>query len=200
MSVTVVKEMMLEKRFRHMPIIDDDGNLVGILTQRMLLRALPSDVSGFSRFEVEYLLSKTRAKDVMLTDVKTIGEDIAIEEAARVMADQKIGCLPVCHEGELVGIITDSDLFRIMVELMGARRVGVRMTVLIQDRTGMIANLTSAIASGGGNMNVLWGYPGPESGTWISVAKVMNLDIKKLKGIISGLDDTRLLDIRETCD
>jgi acetoin utilization protein AcuB len=200
MSVTKVQELMREKKFRHMPIINESGGLIGLVTERSLLRALPSDISGFSRFEIEYLLAKTKSKDVMKVDVKTIDEDLSIEAAARIMSDEKIGCLPVCDGEKLVGIITDHDLFGIMVDLMGARRQGVRMTVIMADRAGMIAKLTTAIAKDGGYMTVFWGYPGPETQTWISVAKVTNLNIEKLEEIISELEDTRLLDIRETSD
>ena len=198
MHVTEVKNLMKEKNFRHMPILDEGGNLVGLVTQRSLLRALPSDVTGFSRFEIDYLLAKTKAKDVMRSVVKTIDDNFSIEESARIMADEKIGCLPVCNGEELVGIITDHDLFGIMVDLMGGRRKGVRMTVLMTDRAGMVSKLTAAIAAEGGNMTVFWGYPGPEPETWISVAKVAKLDQEQLESIVSGLVDTTILDIRET--
>jgi len=198
MPVTEVQNLMKEKNFRHMPIIDEGGNLVGLVTQRSLLRALPSDVTGFSRFEIDYLLAKTKAKDVMRSVVKTIDENLSIEESARIMADEKIGCLPVCNDEELVGIITDHDLFGIMVDLMGGRRKGVRMTVLMTDRAGMLSKLTAAIAVEGGNMTVFWGYPGPETGTWISVVKVAKLGQEQLESIVSGLVETTILDIRET--
>jgi acetoin utilization protein AcuB len=198
MPVTEVQETMRLKKFRHMPILDEDGNLVGLVTQRSLMRALPSDISGFSRFEISYLLSRIKAKDVMTTNVVTIDGDLSIEEAARIMADEKIGCLPVCDGNKMVGIITDNDLFGIMVDLMGARRQGIRMTVLLPDRPGMLSYLTTAIAKDGGNMSVFWGYPGPEPDTWISVCKVTNLPKEELVKVTDQLDEIRLLDIRET--
>jgi acetoin utilization protein AcuB len=197
MPVTEVQELMREKKFRHLPIIDENGNLMGLVTQRSLLRALPSDVRGFSRFEISYILSKIKAKDVMTKDVITINQDIAIEEAARIMADEKIGCLPVCSGEKMVGIITDNDLFAIMVELMGGRRAGFRMTITQPDRAGAIARLTSAIAKEGGFMSVFLGYPGANSKTWISVCKVTNLTEAQLVQIINNLEDTQLLDIRK---
>lgn len=197
MPVTEVQEIMRKEKFRHMPILDEGGNLVGLVTQRSLLRALPSDVSGFSRFEISYLLSKIKAKDVMTTNVVTIDGDLSIEEAARIMADEKIGCLPVCDGEKMVGIITDNDLFGIMVDLMGGRRQGIRMTVLQPDRAGMLSYLTTAIAQEGGNMSVFWGYPGPKPGTWISVCKVTNLPQEVLSKIIDQLEEIQLLDIRE---
>lgn len=198
MPVTEIQELMRNKKFRHLPILDEDGNLVGLVTQRSLLRALPSDVSGFSRFEISYLLSKVKAKDVMTKEISTINDGVAVEEAARIMADEKIGCLPVCNEGEMVGIITDNDLFGIMVDLMGARRQGIRMTISQPDRAGAVARLTSALAAEGGFMSVFLGYPGPKPDTWISVCKVRNLTKEKLEKIINELTDTSLIDIRET--
>jgi acetoin utilization protein AcuB len=198
MPVTDIQEMMREKRFRHLPIIDEAGNLSGLVTQRSLLRALPSDVTGFSRFEISYILGKITAKDVMTKHVITIGEDVAIEEAARIMADHKIGCLPVCSGDKMVGIITDNDLFAIMVDLMGGRRTGIRMTILQPDRAGEMARLTTAIAHEDGFLSVILGYPGKEAKTWISVCKVNNLPVEKLTAIIENLTDTKLLDIRVT--
>ena len=198
MPVTKIQELMREKEIRHLPILGDNGDIVGLVTQRSLLRALPSDVSGFSRFEISYLLSKIKAKDVMTRDVRTIDDSIAVEEAARIMADEKIGCLPVFNEGRMVGIITDNDLFGIMVDLMGGRRKGIRITISQPDRAGAVARLTSAIAKDGGFMSVFLGYPCPQPDTWISVCKVRNLSEEKLLEVIKELSDTMMLDIRET--
>jgi len=198
MPITEVQELMREKKIRHLPILDDAGNLIGLVTQRSLLRALPSDLRGFSRFEISYVLAKIKAKDVMTKDVITIEEDVAIEEAARIMADEKIGCLPVCQGGDMVGIITDNDLFGIMVDLLGGRRKGIRLTITQPDRTGAIAKLSTAIAKEGGFMSVFLGYPGKDIDTWVSVCKVTNLSKERLQDIIGGLADTQILDIRET--
>ena len=198
MPVTEVQELMRVKKFRHLPILDENGSLVGLVTQRSLLKALPSDVSGFSRFEISYILAKIKAKDVMTKDVITIDEDVPIEEAARIMADEKIGCLPVCDGEKMVGIITDNDLFGIMVDLMGGRRQGIRMTIAQPDWAGAVARVTSAIAKEGGFMSVFFGYPANEPETWISVCKVTNLTKEQLESIIGELEDTSILDIRET--
>jgi acetoin utilization protein AcuB len=198
MPVTEVQELMRERKFRHLPILDENQKLIGLVTQRSLLRALPSDVSGFSRFEISYILAKIKARDVMTKDVITIDENVAIEEAARIMAVEKIGCLPVCKGNSMVGIITDNDLFGIMVDLMGGRGKGIRMTVSQPDRAGAIARLTTAIAKEGGFMSVFLGYPGFEADTWISVCKVTNLTADQLGKMIDEMPDTTLLDIRET--
>ena len=113
------------------------------------------------------------------------------------MADKKIGCLPVMQGDDMVGIITDSALFDIMVNLLGARRPGVRMTVLQPDRAGEVARLTRAIDEKGGYMSVFVTYPTAEPGIWASVVKVTNIPRADLVEIVSGLEDTRIQDVRE---
>ncbi|MBC8450523.1 MAG: CBS domain-containing protein [Chloroflexi bacterium] len=197
MPVTDAQALMREKNIRHLPIVDGAKNLVGLVTQRSLLRVLPSDVSNFSRFEISYVLGKVKVGHVMVKDVFTIGEETAIEEAARIMADRKIGCMPVMRDGDLVGIITDNDLFNIMVDLLGARRTGVRVTILQPDRPGEVARLSTAIARKGGNLTVIVGYPAPEPGMWLSVVKVTNIPREELGEVIGELEDIQIQDVRE---
>ncbi len=199
MPVTEAQELMRDKGIRHLPIVNEEERLVGLITQRSLLGALPSDVSNFSQFEISYILAKIKVRDVMAKDLITIGGNTAIEEAARVMADEKVGCLPVMQDTKLVGIITDNDLFTIMVDLLGARRPGIRVTVLQPDRTGEIARLTTAIAQEGGYLSVCVGYYPPDiPDNWTSVCKVLNIDRSKLVEIINGLEDMQVQDLRET--
>ena len=155
-------------------------------------------VAQFSQFEISYLLAKIKAQDVMTKKIITIEDGVAIEEAARIMADEKIGCLPVCDGDKMVGIITDNDLFGIMVDLMGGRRIGIRVTISQPDRAGAVARLTSAIAKEGGFISVFFGYPGSAPDVWISVCKVKNLTKEKIENVIDGLTDTNILDLRET--
>jgi acetoin utilization protein AcuB len=198
MSVTEAQEIMRTKGFRHLPILDESDNLVGLITQRSLLKALPSDVSSFSRFEISYTLAKIKVHTVMVKDIVTAEPDTPIEIAARVMADNRIGCLPVCEGKKLVGIITDNDIFNIMVSLLGARNPGIRVTVMQPDQTGVIARLTSAIASAGGYLSVCVGYYPPKyPGNWVSVCKVQNIEENKLLQVIDNLEDTTVQDIRQ---
>jgi acetoin utilization protein AcuB len=198
MPVTEAQTLMREKGIRHLPILDEKENLVGLITQRNLLSALPSDVSNFSRFEISYTLAKIKVDSVMVKDVITIEEDTPIESAARVMADNRIGCLPVMKGKTLTGIITVSDLFNIMVSLLGARRKGTRVTVLQPDRVGEVARLTNAIAAEGGYLSVCVGYyPEDLTDSWISVCKVLNLERDRLQEVINNLEGTKVLDIRD---
>lgn len=198
MPVTEAQVLMKEKSIGHLPILDKGGRLVGLLTPRSLSQALPPDVSNFSQFEITYVLAKVKVDHIMVKDVITIDEGTAIEEAARVMSDRRIACLPVLRDGELVGIITDQDLFTIMVDLLGARRPGLRVTVVQPDRPGALARLTTAIAKVGGYLSVCVTYFAKEPGQSVSVLKVRNLSREQLIEAIESLEDVRIEDLRET--
>jgi acetoin utilization protein AcuB len=197
MPVTDAQRLMQEKGFRHLPILDEDKKLVGLITMRSLLNAVPSDVSKFSPFVVNYVLAKIKARNIMVKDLVTISEDTPFEEAARIMADEKIGCLPVMRDGELVGIISDNDLFNIMVNLLGARRGGLRVTVHQPDRAGEVARLANAIAAKGGYLSVFVTYPTSDPSIWASVAKVTNVPEETLVETLNGLPDIKVHDVRK---
>ena len=113
-------------------------------------------------WEVNYLVSKIKVRDVMTKQVLTITEDTPIEEAARILIDNKIGGLPVITDGKVVGIITETDLFKIMLEMMGARQKGVRASVLVPNEAGEIARLSKAIFNAGGNIIALGTFLGED--------------------------------------
>lgn len=197
MPVTEAQSLMQEHNIRHLPVLDADGKLVGLITQRALTQAVPSDVKKFSPFVINYILTRIKVQNIMVKDVTTIGEDVAIEEAARIMADRKIGCLPVMRDGELVGIISDNDLFNLMVNLLGARRGGVRVTVLQPDRAGEVARISKAIADQGGYLSVYVTYPTDDPATWASLVKVTNVPEQTLVDTLNALPDIRVQDVRQ---
>ncbi len=198
MSVTDAQDLMKSGGFRHLPIVDESGKLIGLITKGSLASALPADTSNLSRFEVSYVLAKIKVRSIMVEDVVTATPDTPIEIAARMMADNLIGCLPVLEDEKLVGIITDRDLFFTMVSLLGARSAGIRVTIMQPDRAGEVARLTTAIAKAGGYLSVSVGYYPPEHPDhWISVYKVQNITEGKLIETINNLGDATILDIRQ---
>jgi acetoin utilization protein AcuB len=116
---------MQDNKVRRLPVLNDKGALVGIVSERDLLFASPSPATSLSIYELHYLLSRITVADVMTTEVITVTEDAPLQEAARIMADNRIGGLPVERKGELVGIITETDLFKIFLELLEDRETGV---------------------------------------------------------------------------
>jgi len=197
MSVIEAQALMQDNNIRHLPIVDDDKTLVGLITQQLLLGTVPSDVSRFSPFVIKYIGTKLKVRSVMVKNVITIDENTAIEEAARVMADKKIGCLPVVRGDELTGIISDNDLFSIMVGLLGARRAGVRVTIQQPDRVGEVARVSKTIADAGGNLSVFVTYPTAAPDIWASVVKVTNIPRETLLEMLKKLPDISIQDTRQ---
>jgi len=113
-------KLMRERGIRRLPVVDKKGKLVGIVSDRDLLHASPSDATSLSVWELNYLLSKVTLKELMTTPVITVTPETPVQEAARIMAEEKIGGLPVVQAGKVVGIITETDLFRVLLELLPA--------------------------------------------------------------------------------
>lgn len=162
------------EHIRRAPVIKN-GKLVGIISQTDLLNASPSPVTSLSIWEMNYLLTKITVKEVMAKKVMTIDEQTPIEEAARVMADNKIGGLPVLRDGKVVGMITETDLFKVFLEFMGAREKGVRITLLIDDKPGQLERVTKAVTDAGGNFIAFGQFTGPDPSTKMITLKVTGL-------------------------
>ncbi len=145
-------KLLRDKKIRRLPVVDNHGNLVGIIVEKDLLYASPSPATSLSVFEVNYLLAKLQIKDIMTKRVLTVGADCPLEEAARIMIDHKIGSLPVVTDHKVAGIITETDIFKAMAEALGGRAKGVRVTLRIPEKKGQLAMLTSEVAKMGGNI------------------------------------------------
>jgi acetoin utilization protein AcuB len=174
--------MFKKEHIRRAPVIKD-GKLIGIVSERDLLNASPSPVTSLSVWEMNYLISKVSVKQVMSKKVKTIDVNTPIEEAARIMADSKIGGLPVLRSGKVVGMITETDLFKILLELMGARTKAIRVTAAIEDKPGALARVTKAVAEAGGNFISFGQFAGDNPSTKTLTFKVAGIkkdDVKKV--------------------
>jgi acetoin utilization protein AcuB len=149
--------LMKEKKIRRLPIVTGDGKLAGSL----------------SVFEVHYLLSKLKMKDVMTKRVVTVGDDCPIEEAARIMVDYQIGCLPILKDDKLVGIITETDIFKTFVEILGGREKGLRLTLDVTEGKGALAAIAAEIATHDGNIVSLATFCGRDADDRIVTVKVV---------------------------
>ena len=188
--------LMHQEHVRRFPVVNKRGHLVGIVSERDLLHASPSDATSLSIWEINYLLSKIIVKDIMTRDVITVTEFAPIEEAARIMADSKIGGLPILRDGDLAGIITETDLFKIFLELLGAREHGVRVTALVPNIPGELARLTKAIFDIGGNIVALGTFLGDSSENREVCMKVVDVSAAVLEEAIEPFVE-KVVDIRE---
>lgn len=144
--------LMREKKVRRLPVLDSQGKLVGIVSQKDLLYVSPSPATTLAVWEISELLSKVTVEKVMAKEVITVTEETALEEAARIMVDKRVGGLPVMNGSELVGIITETDLFKNLVQQLGGRRAGVRLTATLPNAKGVLAGVTQAIFNAGGDI------------------------------------------------
>src|SRR5512137_1010335 len=196
---TPVEEALTRMRkvhVRRFPVLDKSGKLVGIVAEKDLLYASPSPASSLSIYEMHYLLSKLTVSQVMTKDVVTVVEDTPVEDAARIMTDRKIGSLPVVREGQLVGIITETDLFKLFLELLGARKKGVRLTMLVPDVKGTLAKVTGAIAQQGGNIIALGTFLGEDPTNVMVATKVADVPKAALVDTLQPLA-IKMVDVRE---
>jgi acetoin utilization protein AcuB len=195
-SVTDALRLMRERKVRRMPVLDSHGKLVGIVSDQDLLYASPSPVSSLSVWEMNYLLARLKVEEVMTRKVITVTEDTPLEEAARIMADSKIGGLPVMREDKLVGIITETDLFKAFLEMLGARQAGVRVTALIPSAKGTLAKIANAIFGVGGDIIALSASPDASGTRWQVTFKVQDVPHDQLVEAIRPVVEN-ILDVRE---
>ncbi len=155
-TVGEVDRMMKKYKFHRM-IIVDDGKLVGYLSDRDVMRVAPSPATSLSKYEIRELLDKLSVKDIMQQRVITVSEDATIEEAALIMYQNKVGGLPVISQvGKVVGIITATDILKTFIEVMGLPGGGkIRMTLEVEDKIGVMADVTKIIADSGINIDSL---------------------------------------------
>jgi acetoin utilization protein AcuB len=196
-SVSATHRYMLQQNVRHLPVVDKSGAMVGLVTEEDLLKAEPSPATSLSIWEIHSLLDQIRVKDVMVRDVITATEDTPIEEAAHLLLEHKIGCLPVMREGKLVGIITESDLFRTFMELFAARQKGLRITLEVPDREGELAKVAQAVAEQGGYIAACGTFMSEDPTRWGLFLKVRNVDREVLTAVLSQIEDTNILDVRQ---
>lgn len=198
-SVPEALRLMRERKIRRLPVIDGHGRLVGIVSDKDLLHASPSPATSLAVWEIPELLSRLKIEKVMTRGVITVGEETPLEEAARIMADKSIGGLPVMRGESLVGIITETDLFKILLELLGGRRSGVRITVSVPSAKGQLAQITGAVFGVAGDIVGLGMSEVADSGGLRSeiMLKVQDAPRDKLVAAVQPLVD-EVLDVRET--
>ena len=189
-------QLLREKKIRRLPVVDKQGVLVGIVVEKDLLYASPSPATSLSVFEVHYLLSKLAVKDVMTKRVIAVTTDCPLEEAARIMIDHKIGSLPVINGKQLIGIITETDVFKVMVEALGGRAKGIRVVMRVPEVKGELAKVTARIAELNGNIVSLAIFLSSDAQHRQVTLKVQEV---KREELVAALEKTgaQIIDVRE---
>ncbi len=157
-TISEVLDLMAQKNVHRLPVVQGD-TLIGLLTEGVIQENSPSHASSLSIHEINYLLSKTMVKDIMIRKVITIGPDALLEEAALLMKKNEIGGLPVVVGNKLIGIITVNDILGSFVDLLGFYQPGSRVVIEVSnDRSGIMADLASVFAEANINISHLAVY------------------------------------------
>ena len=196
-SVSEALNTMRQHKVRHMPVIDKQGHLAGIVAEKDLLYASPSPATSLNVYEIGYLLSKLKVKEIMTKAVITVGEDMPLEEAARTMVDSRVSGLPVVRDRTVIGIITETDIFKALIEMMAARDEGVRLTIRVHDEPGALSRIAAAIAGVGGDIVSLGTFYSDERRHGLLVVKVCCVEGATLVDALRGIG-AQVLDVRST--
>ena len=184
-SVGAAIQLLKERKIRRLPVVHGH-DLVGIVTDRDLKEAQPSKATSLDIWELHFLLDKLKVSEVMSTDLATIRPDDTIEKAAMIMLERKIGGLPVLDaSGALVGMITQGDVFRALVEVTGAKFKKTRVSLLVPDEAGSIRDVADLCRAHGKILSILVSYMQVPTGMREVILRVDSNDVEALKWELS---------------
>ena len=150
-TVAHASDKMKAQDLRRLPVIEND-RLVGLVTEGTMADATPSKATSLSIYEMNYLLNKTKIRDIMIRDVITVSQDASLEDAIYIMMKHKVGVLPVVDNDQLYGIITDRDIFKAFLEVSGYGEEGLRLNILLNDTIGSLEKVVRVISDA--NLNI----------------------------------------------
>ena len=151
-SMLDATKLLKEHNIRHLPVLEK-GKLVGVITDRDLKRAAPSDATALEAHELLYLIANIKVREIMTRNPITVPYNYTIEEAAELLLQARISGMPVVDkDGEVIGTITQTDLFKVLISLTGVGKKGVQFAFLLEDRAGSIKDVADVIRAYGGRM------------------------------------------------
>ena len=151
-SMLDATKLLKEHNIRHLPVLEK-GKLVGVITDRDLKRASPSDATALEAHELLYLIANIKVREIMTKNPITVPYNYTIEEAAELLLQARISGMPVVDkDGDVIGTITQTDLFKVLISLTGVGKKGVQFAFLLEDRAGSIKDVADVIRAYGGRM------------------------------------------------
>lgn len=183
-SMKKAMDVLKEHEIRHLCVLKDAEKLVGVVSERDIKQASPSPATALEIREIYYLLDKIKVKQIMTRRPYTISPTAPIEEAALIMREKKIGCLPVVDGGRLVGILTETDILDAFIESMGVSGPGYRVELGLPDRPGMLFEVTKLLKDFDAKVVSVATAPHDESGMKILILRLETKNYKVLKAAL----------------
>ena len=179
-TIAHAADIMRDQKLHRLPVIEND-KLVGLVTEGTIAEASPSKATSLSFYEMNYLLNKTKVKDVMIHDVVTISQYASLEDATYLMLKNKIGILPVVDNEQVYGIITDRDIFKAFLEVSGYGEKGVRMRFVTEDEVGVLSYIIALLVEENLNISNTVNIPRKDGKVVIEVQIDGDIDLDSLK-------------------
>src|SRR3990170_4196158 len=183
-SMKKAMDLLKEHEIRHLPVLKDGEKLVGILSERDIKQASPSPATALEIREIYYLLDKVKVKQIMTRRVFTVSSNASIEEAALIMREKKIGCLPVVDGGRLVGILTETDILDAFLDSMGVNGPGYRVELALPNRPGMLFEVVKLLKDFDANIVSVATASHDDPGMRILILRIETKNYKVLKAAI----------------
>jgi len=193
-SMKTAIKLMEDYNIRRIPVLKKD-RLKGIVSYLDINRESASQANALAVSELNYLIEKIKVKDIMSANPKTISPHDTVEEAAVVMLEQKIGSLPVIDSnGKLIGIITESDIFKVLISMTGIKQGGIQFAFNLPDKSGSIKEVADVFRSYGGSMlSIMTSYEHAEKGYRQVYIRMKNIEREELNKLINELKRFDLL-------
>ena len=184
-SIHDARKIMEAHKIRRLPVMRK-GKLVGLVTERMLLEAAPSPATALSIHELQYLLAKMTVKEIMVKEPHTVSPDMPAEEALQLGQDMGYGAFPVVDNGRLVGMVTESDIVRVMTRVLGVRIKGTRIDLKVTKQFGNMQRIMGILDDRKAVLLSLMTFLRPEEGDYMIILRIQAEDadpiVKELTG------------------
>jgi len=188
-SMMKAARLMKERDISRLPVVDEKGVLLGLVSDRDIKEASPSKATTLDMHELYYLLAEIKLKDIMTRTVMTIGPGETIEQAAALMLEHKIGGLPVVDEQRrVVGVVTHSDIFKVLVRITGVMEGGIQIGLRLPNEPGGLVPVLDFLKDNDARlMSLLTSCEPAEVGTREVYIRIRDMDVAALKKLKVGM-------------
>lgn len=184
-SISKALDLMNQGKFHRIPVVDENGKLIGLITEGMVSESTGKNNTALSIYELNYLLSRTTVDEIMEKNVKTVSGEVFLEEAASIMLENGVSVLPVVTEDNtVVGIITEKDMFEAFVDLMGYKHQGTKFVISCEDKPGIFAKAAKLFADNDANLESCAVYHTEERGTEVVIKATGEISVEDMRKIL----------------